>query len=359
MSFINKLKKFKKIYLIIITSVLFLNTFLILKIHAVSFEIAEIEISEQFDLNFNKKKVFDKAFKAAFEQLYMMTTVSTYKEKLNKTSLQRIKGLIDSFNISDEKFIDDKYYAKFNVDFDKKKTLKFFEDNNIFPSLPKKIKILLLLILIDLKDEKLMIFDENPIFNNWNKYSKKSDLLNYILPNEDLEDRSFIKSNLDSLEDYDFEEIIRKYALENHIVTIAYKDKENLKVLSKIKLKNNYKIINSNYSNVNLENKDLIKNFIYELKKVYEDNWKELNIINTSIKLPITISLSSQNINKIELFEDLINDLDLVSNYYILSFNSKKIYYKVVYNGQPKKLLNEITNYGLEVENENNNWNIK
>ena len=57
MLFINKLKKFKKIYLIIITSVLFLNTFLILEIQAVSFKISEIEISEDFDLNFNKKKV--------------------------------------------------------------------------------------------------------------------------------------------------------------------------------------------------------------------------------------------------------------------------------------------------------------
>ena len=76
MLFINKLKKFKKIYLIIITSILFLNTFLISEIHAVSFKISEIEISEDFDLNFNKKKVFDKAFKAAFEQLTLMTTIS-------------------------------------------------------------------------------------------------------------------------------------------------------------------------------------------------------------------------------------------------------------------------------------------
>ena len=91
MLFINKLKKFKKIYLIIITSVLFLNTFLILEIHAVSFKISEIEISEDFDLNFNKKKVFDKAFKTAFEQLTLMTTTSSYKKRLNQTNIENIK----------------------------------------------------------------------------------------------------------------------------------------------------------------------------------------------------------------------------------------------------------------------------
>ena len=131
MLFINKLKKFKKIYFIIITYVLFLNTFLISEIQAVSFKISEIEITEVFNLNFNKRKVFDKAFKAAFDQLILMTAKSSYKKRLNQTNIENIKSLIDSFNISDEKFINNKYYAKFNVNFDKRKTLKFFENNDI------------------------------------------------------------------------------------------------------------------------------------------------------------------------------------------------------------------------------------
>ena len=359
MLFINKLKKFKKIYLIIITSVLFLNTFLILELQAVSFKITDIEISEKFDLNFNKQNVFDKAFKVAFEQLTLMTTVSTYKEKLNKTNIDNIKSLIDSFNISDEKFINNKYYAKFNVNFDKRKTLKFFEKNNIFPSIPKKIDILFIPILINSKNEQLKIFNENPIFISWNKNFKKSDLINYILPNEDIEDRIFLEKNLKTIEDYNFEKIIKKYAIDNFIINIIYQEENNLKILSKIKLDNNYKIINDNYKDIDLRNKKHLNNFIYKLKGLYEDNWKELNIINTSIKLPVTISVPSSDIDKIRLFENLINDLDLVSNFYILSFNNKKIYYKIIYNGAPKKLLMVIKNSGLQVENDNKNWNIK
>ena len=63
--------------------------------------------------------------------------------------------------------------------------------------------------------------------------------------------------------------------------------------------------------------------------------------------------------NKIKLFEDLIGSLDLVSDSYILSFNSEKIYYKIIYNGKPKKLLTVIKNSGFEVVNDNRNWNIK
>jgi len=359
MLFINKLKKFKKIYLIIITSVLFLNTFLILEIHAVSFKISEIEISEDFDLNFNKRKVFDKAFKAAFSQLTLMITVSNYKKKLNKTSLEDIKSLIYSFTISEEKFFNKKYFARFNVNFDKKKTLKFFEDNNIFPSIPKKVDVLFVPILIKSQSEQLMIFNENPIFNNWNENLKKSDLINYILPNEDIEDRGLLESNLKLIEDYDFEEIIEKYAIDNFIINIIYKEKNNIKVLSKIKLEGNYKIVNSSYQEIDLENKESRKNFIYKLKNIYEDYWKELNIINTSIKLPITISLSSKDLRKIKLFENLIKNLDLISNSYVLTFNSEKTYYKIIYNGAPRKLINVIKNSGLEVENDNESWNIK
>ena len=359
MLFINKLKKFKKIYLIIITSVLFLNTFLISEIQAVSFRISEIEISENFDLNFNKRKVFDKAFRAAFDRLTLMTTTSSYKKTLNLTNIENIKSLIDSFNISDEKFIKNKYYAKFNVNFDKRKTLKFFEKNNIFPSLPKKIDVLFIPVLINSKSEKLIMFNENPIFINWNKNLKVSDLINYIPPNEDIEDRIFLEANLKTIEDYNFEEIIKKYALEDFIINIIYQKENNLKVLSKIKLDGNYKVISNNYQNIDLENEESRKNFIYKLKDIYEDDWKNLNIINTSIKSPVTISLLSSNLDKTKLFENLINNLDLVSNFYILSFDNKKIFYKIIYNESPKKLLLVIKNSGFEVESDNKNWNIK
>ena len=38
-----------------------------------------------------------------------------------------------------------------------------------------------------------LLFSENPIYVNWNKNHKKYYLLNYILPNEDIEDINLIK----------------------------------------------------------------------------------------------------------------------------------------------------------------------
>ena len=121
--------------------IIFLNTILISKVHANSFKINEIEVSEDFNLDFNKKKVFDKAFESAFFQLISTVVVSKDIKKIENTSLSTIKSLIDSFNVSDEKFFKSKYYAKFNVNFNKKNSYSYFESKNIFPSMPKKLDL--------------------------------------------------------------------------------------------------------------------------------------------------------------------------------------------------------------------------
>ena len=46
-----------------------------------SFKINEIEVSEDFNLDFNKKKVFDKAFESAFFQLISTVVLSKDIEK--------------------------------------------------------------------------------------------------------------------------------------------------------------------------------------------------------------------------------------------------------------------------------------
>ena len=359
MCFINKLNNSKNFYLTIIISVLFLNTFFTNKLYASSFQISNIEIHEKFDLNFNKKNVFEKAFKTAFIHLTSMVTTSKDKKKLENTNNTTIKSLIDSFEISDEKFVKDEYIAKFDVNFNKSSTLNFFENNNIFPSIPNKLDILMIPILININKENLMIFNENPIYKNWHNSTENFHLLNYILPNEDIEDRNFLKKNLEFLEEYNFDEIIKKYEMQNYVINIVYQDEDKLKILSKIKFNNDFKIINQIFTNINLNDEDSLNQLINKLKITYEDSWKELNIINTSIKLPLAVLLSSKDHKKIKLFENTLNNLDLVSNFYIVSFDSKNILYKIIYNGSPKKFLSEINEQNFDIKKENQIWRIK
>ena len=64
--------------------------------------------------------------------------------------------MIDSFTISDEKFINNEYFAKLETTFNKKKFLNFLEKKNIFPSIPIKNKVLLLPILVDAETDKYL-----------------------------------------------------------------------------------------------------------------------------------------------------------------------------------------------------------
>ena len=59
------------------------------------------------------------------------------------------------------------------------------------------------------------------------------------------------------------------------------------------------------------------------------------------------------------LFEKTLEDLDLVSNFVVISFNNKDIFYKVIYNGSPDKFFSEIIDLGLNIERSDQAWKIK
>ena len=359
MTFKCEFELIKKFCRFVFFIVIFFNFILISKLHANSFKINEIEVSEDFNLDFNKKKVFDKAFESAFFQLISTVVLSKDITKIENTSLSTIKSLIDSFNVSDEQFFENKYYAKFNVNFNKKNAYTYFESKNIFPSVPKKLDLLFLPLLINNKENELIYFRENPIYNNWENYKKNYHLLNYILPNEDIEDTQIFNNNMELIEEYNFDKIVQKYDLEDYIILIIYQNQNQINVLSKLQLKNNYKIFNNIYKDLDLSDDESISKLIFDLKNLYEDEWKKLNLINTSIQLPITLSLLSKDYDKIHLLEETLEDLDLVSNFMILSFNNKDIFYKVIYNGSPDKFFNEIEASGLNLEKNDQTWQIK
>ena len=91
------------------------------KIHAKSFDIYNIEISEPFEINFNKSKVIDSGFKKAFLELISQITNSSDQNKVKQIRLNELKEMIESFSIKEEKFINEVYNVSLDVSFNKKK----------------------------------------------------------------------------------------------------------------------------------------------------------------------------------------------------------------------------------------------
>ena len=100
-------------------------------------------------------------------------------------------------------------------------------------------------------------------------------------------------------------------------------------------------------------------NLIKELKVYYEDEWKKINLINTSIKLPVTLSLDSKNYQLIQKFEKKLLNLDLVSNFYIDHFSSDETIYKIIYNSSPDKFATEFEMDNFKINTSYKIWRIE
>ena len=192
-------------------------------VNADIYKISKIELSEPYELNFNKQAVIESAFSKGFMELVKKITISDEFYKIQNTNIKIIKSLVDSFTIIDEKFIENKYFASFEVSFSKKLVLKYLEKKNVFLSIPIEKKIFTMPILVDLDKKQTLLFSENFFYNNWNENIEKFYLLEYILPNEDLDDVEIIKKNFDNIEDYDFKDIILKYDLKDYLIIIFFK----------------------------------------------------------------------------------------------------------------------------------------
>ena len=359
MQIINKFYKLLNVYIYFISFSLLIVFFSTTYSNANAFRVSKIEISSPFELNFEKNNVIDKGFQTSFSDLISMITTSGNRKKIKNVSIKEIKGMIDSFTISDEKFINNEYFANLETTFNKKKILKFLENKNIFPSIPQRNKVLLFPILIETKNNNIYLFNNNIFYDKWNEQKNSYDLLDYLLPSEDIEDLIELQKISKDIETYDFSNLINKYDIKDSIILIIYKESNSVRSLSKINLNNILKIQNKNYPKIDIVNVDDFSNIVKSLKQLYEDQWKKNNEINTSIKLPITISINSKKTKKIIELEQALDSLDLVSDFNILNFNNESIQYKITYNGTPNIFLNDMREKNLELEIKNNMWTLK
>ena len=356
----NILKKKNKIdfiiYILFLFFIIFFTKFSTSIANANTYKISDLEISKPYDNNFNKDTVIDEAFEKAFEQIILKITTLDKNNISRLRNLKTIYSLIESFSIIDEKFIDNKYISKFEVEFNKKQLFNYLEKKNIFPSIPTEKNLLLIPLLINNQTNKVYMFSENNFYLNWNKFNKKHHLLSYILPNEDIEDINIIKKNISNIEEYDFNEIISKYIIEDYIILILFQNNNSYNALIKANLNNKKIILNKKFV---WKEGQTIENIIDNLKLEFENQWKKLNIINISIKLPITLSVDSKNYSLSQKLEKKLYELDLVSSYHIDSFNNEKILYKIIYNSTPDKFINEFANSNIKLNTSNSVWSIE
>ena len=71
------------------------------------------------------------------------------------------------------------------------------------------------------------------------------------------------------------------------------------------------------------------------MKVFYEDYWKDINKINTSIKLTLNVKVNNSDNLRISNFEKILSNQDLIYDFYISKYDKKFVYYQIIFNGTP------------------------
>ena len=354
-----KKKIYSYLYIFFLVLVFFFNEFSTNKALSKNYNISNIEVEEVYDISFDKSKVADKAFNKAFKILFYKLVENKDKSKINLISLKDKKSLIENFSINDEIFVDNKYIAKFDVQFNKTKILSYLNNKGVIPSSPIKIESFILPIFMDTNSNELYYLNQNNFYKNWNSNIKNYHLIQYVLPNKDIEDYNIIKKNINNIENYNFKEITEKYNLKNEIIVIIQKSNSLIRVFSKIKFDKKNFLSNDIYNLYDIENEEEMNSIIFNIKNNYEDKWKSTNKINTSLELPIKLSIDASNAKFSEKLENNLSSIDLVSDFKIEMFNNNEIIYKIIFNGSPNKLLNIMSLYNFKIDTSKEIWKVK
>ena len=357
--FSKKITIFNYLYIFILILNFNFIEFSTIKASAKTFVVSNIEIEEKYNLNFNKLKVIDRAFIMAFQNLSKMTLEAKDLNKINDTSIEDIKKLVENFSILDEKFINQKYISTMEVQFNRKKLINFFNSKNTTLSLPKEIDVLFLPVLVDLETNNFNYLNDNIFANKWENIEENYFQIKYILPNEDVEDYLNIKNNLKNIENYNFNKIIKKYNSDKYIIMIIFKNENNIKFYSKITFEDKSAIFSKNFNNINIEDQSDLKSIILNIKNIYEDYWKTINKMNPSTSVPIRLAVTSSDIKQSLKLENVLTRLDFVNTVKIEKFDSNEIIYKIYYSNSPKRFLKDISFYDINIDTTSTNWKIK
>ena len=117
-------------------------------------------------------------------------------------------------------------------------------------------------------------------------------------------------------------------------------------------------LINNIYNLSEISDEVNINNIILDIKDSYEDKWKSINKINTSIEVPIRLSIDAKNIKLAEKLEEEFASIDLISDFRIDRFNNKEVIYKVIFNNTHDKFLDIMSLYNFKIDTSKETWRL-
>ena len=174
----------------------------------------------------------EQGIKKGFNKLITRVLLKEDKDKLSDLNFSTVKQLVTYYqitNVSDEP--KNEKLVNFNVTFDKEKIHNLFYSRGILYSDISDKELFVLPILI--KKNEFFIFNNNFFHENWNEIFK-DELIEFVLPLENIEIIKSINDNKNSLIDLNILNLFQEYKNKNlALVIIEDNEASNAKVYIK------------------------------------------------------------------------------------------------------------------------------
>ena len=319
------------------------------------FDVNNIKIVNTPSKNINN--LTSQAMKKGFSVLIERILLKEDKKRLDDLNLSDIEELVAYYQTFDE--VDDlnKSIKVFNIFFDKNKIHNLFYKRNILYS--NLIKSEFYLLPIFKKDEELNIYTKNFFYDRWNKVSFESEIVDFILPIENIEIIQKVNKSKGNLEDLNLVNLFSEYSNKNlGIVLIT----ENNSKIKKVFLKTNIlgKKINKSLEikNYKLEKSELHDKIIIDIKNELVNIVKSQNLIDIRTPSFLNAKFKINKKNSLVELKKRVEQIDLVEKIFIQEFNNEFVILKIKFLGKVNNIINELKKEKINLRLNGEEWSL-
>ena len=339
--------------IIIFILVIFLKTGNVLSLENI-FNVNNIEITKKS--NNSNDDLANKAIKKGFRELLEKILLKEDIKNLSGLKFSKIKELVSYYQIVDtQNNVKDK--ANFNIFFDKDKLHILFSNKNISYS-DISDKELYLLPVIQKKNQ-IYIYNNNYYYNNWNKIYQ-SELIEFILPIENIEVIQNITANKENLYGIDLKNLFKEYENKNlALVLIQDTNSDEDKIFLRTKVLNK-KIdktidVKKNLKNSDKFNEEIIQLISEELINII----KSQNLIDIRTPSFLNAKLKINNKNNLVELKNRLRNIDTVDGIFVQEFNNKYVLLKLRYLGKLNKIISQLKSQNIVLQLIGDQWNLR
>ena len=306
--------------------------------------------------NVSNKQLTNKAIKQGFDQLILRVLLEEDISKVRNLKFSEIKELVAYYNISKK---EDKIMNKvnFSVNFDKDKIHDLFYKKGISYSDIADKEFYILPILI--KKNQIYVFSNNYFYKNWNEINQ-DELIEFILPLENIEIIQSINKFRDNLFDLQLTSVFKEYLNKNSaIILIDINNSNEKKIYIKAKIQEKNISKNMSFMIDSLSQTKLEKKIISDVKDEITNLVKSQNLIDIRTPSFLNVRLNLKGKNNLVLFNKKIIEIDLIDNTFVQEFNKDHVDLKIKYLGKLDRLTHQLKTNNINLKMKDNEWYIE